>query len=151
MCRTHPAMLFTHLLSMKLDISIILMSIAIALGFHILWRMWQPNLNGHWDIVEEQLDDRYSAHDWIDALDITGDNIVYLNYGPENPSPAVGAVNRLFRTMDIGPSCLSLKISYHPDGNTLHLEMPNYERPSSPYQLTAVRPYKCHHGWKPEY
>ncbi len=151
MCCAQQAAPFTHLLNMKHDISVILMSIAIALGSHLIWRMWQPNLTGHWDIVEGQLDDHYSAHDWIYALDITGDNIAYLNYDPENPSPASGTVNRLFRTMDIGPSCLSLNISYRPDGNTLHLELPNYENPLKPYQMTAVRSLKCPHSWKPKY
>lgn len=136
---------------MKHDISIILMSLAIVLGFHLIWRMWQPNLTGHWDIVEEQLDDRSSAHDWINAIDITGNDVVHINYDPDNPYPAIGSVNRLFRTMYIGPTCLSLNVSYHPDGSTLYLELPNYNNPSEPHRVKAVKRYKCPHGWKPEY
>jgi hypothetical protein len=133
--------------------NLLLALLAAISGPYMTWRTWQPNLTGHWDIVEEQLDDYYSAHDWVEALDITSDNLVYLNYDydPENIYPADGKVNRLFRSMYIGPSCLSLDVKYHPDGNTLYLELPNYENPSEPYRLTAVKRYKCHHGWKPNY
>lgn len=51
-----------HLLNMKNSISLYLASLAISLSGYLGWRMWQPNLSGHWDIVEEQLDENYSSY-----------------------------------------------------------------------------------------
>ncbi|SER38828.1 hypothetical protein [Neolewinella agarilytica] len=135
---------------MKSTISILLTSVALTTGGYLGWREWQPNLTGHWDIVEEPLDEHYSTLAWMETLDITNDNTVYLNYSPDSPSPTIGAVNRLFRSMYIGPGCLSLNIDYHPDGNTLFLEIENPIDNSSPYRFTAVKRSKCPHSWRPE-
>jgi hypothetical protein len=136
---------------MRQTISILFASLAISVSGYLGWRIWQPNLTGHWDIIEAPLDENYSAHDWMKTLDITSKDIVHLNYDPQNLYPTVGEVSRLFRRMDIGPTCLSLNVIYIPDGNSLHLELPNYENPSEPYRLTAVRNFKCPHPWRPEY
>jgi hypothetical protein len=136
---------------MKLTISLFLASLAISSSGYLGWRIWQPNLTGHWHIMQGQLEENHSAHDWMETLDITSDNSVYLNYDSENPFPVVGNISRLFRNMYFGPGCLSLDVNYHPDGNTLHLEIPNYSNLSDPCHLNAVRNVKCHHSWKPEF
>lgn len=63
---------------MKSTISILLTSVALTIGGYLGWREWQPNLTGHWDIVEEPLDKHYSTLAWMETLDITNDNTVYL-------------------------------------------------------------------------
>ncbi|MFK8164004.1 MAG: hypothetical protein AB8H12_16285 [Lewinella sp.] len=148
---SHQQQQSDHLVNMKLSISLFLASLAISSSAYLGWRIWQPNLTGHWDIIETGLNEDYSAYDWIESLDITSDDIVFLNYDPQNLYPVVGEVSRLFRSIRVGPTCLSLKMKFHPNGNTLHLELPNYETPSRPYRLTAVRNFKCPHPWKPEY
>jgi hypothetical protein len=135
---------------MRFTISIFLASLAISTSGYLAWRLWQPNLNGHWHILGEQLGENQSSHDWMETLDITKGNVVYLNYDHFNPSPTVGNVSRLYRNMYIGPSCLNLELNYQPDGNTLHLEIPNHMELTEPYQITAVRSIKCPHSWRPE-
>lgn len=135
---------------MRLTIKIFLMSTAITFGGYLGWRIWQPNLTGHWHIVKEDLGENYSSHDWMETLDITSDNIVHLNYDFNNPNPLAGKVNRLYRSLYIGPSCLSLTANYFPEGNTLYIEIENHREPFKPIRLTAVKWVKCHHSWKPE-
>lgn len=135
---------------MRQTISILFASLAISLSGYLSWRIWDPYLPGHWEIVWEQPEGVDSAVDWMKTLDITRDNTVHLNYSPFVPFPAAGEVSRLFREVRLGSSHMSFYIDHSLDGNTLHLEIQNDLNPSKPYQLTAVRSFKCIH-WKPKY
>ena len=137
-------------MNMRLPLQIFTASVVITFSGYLGWRLWQPNLTGHWHIIEQPLENHSSTLDWMETLDIMSDNTVHLNYTPNDQYPMTGKVDRLFRNMYIGPSCLSLTANYFPDGDTLHIEIENHQEPCKPIRLTAVKWVKCPHSWKPE-
>jgi len=50
---------------MRLLINATLSYLAMMLGLYLSWRTWQPNLDGHWHVIEEEVSNYLRTAHWL--------------------------------------------------------------------------------------
>lgn len=129
---------------MRLFVNYTLVYLAIMLGYYLSWRTWQPNLNGHWHIVDEELSNGRNSTDYISTLDFVDHNTFILDPFTYDGPPMAGKINRLSRKGQLFYDSFSMEFTYH--FATLDLIVIELKGPKKKLVLRgkACR-YKCLH------
>jgi hypothetical protein len=91
--------------------------LAIVSSGYLSWRHTQPELNGHWHIIQ----DGSPANPGIATLDINWKNMVQADKLKVGGSSIGGPLDRFRRHIFLFPTCLSLKLQLSWKGDTLVL------------------------------
>ena len=131
---------------MRLLINATLAYLAMMLGLYLSWRTWQPNLDGHWHVIEEEVSNGGRSADYMPTIDFVSHNeFTVTDYSPDGYSFG-GTVNRLSRQGEIFTGCFSMEFNYHFEGAMLIIELRDPASGEEPLIIRGEGPWrKCPH------
>jgi hypothetical protein len=115
--------------------SLFLALLATTSGLYLTWRFTQPELNGHWHIIQDGSD----INPGIATLDIDWKNQVVADKFKVGGFGIGGPLDRFQRHIFLFPTCLSLELDISWKGDTLILKESNSYRENHKDVLKAVR------------
>jgi len=122
---------------MRIYFSLFLAFLATVSGFYLTWRFTQPELNGHWHILSDEVT---WSNPGIATIDIHWSGAVIADEFTREPNGIIGDVDRFRRHIYLGPSCLSLELDLSWRGDTLFFdETPSKGNDYPPDQFAAIR------------
>ncbi|MEM6769297.1 MAG: hypothetical protein AAF597_01830 [Bacteroidota bacterium] len=98
---------------MKYRFNLLFAGLATIMGSYLSWRCWQPNLDEHWHVVDEELHNGQCAVDYIKTIDFVSHGEFVINNYPSSDFRRGGTVNRLTRSAEIYSGCYSLYFNYY--------------------------------------